>query len=339
VSTPDHKMTKAGWIPEDWEVVKASSIGKFRGGNGFPVEFQEQTLGDYPFFKVSDMNIIGNEVFMKTANNYISESVRKHLGAYAFPPKTIVFAKVGAAVFLERKKILTIASCLDNNMAGFITEPEKVDHHFIYFFLLNFLLGNLVSTSALPALNASILNGIKIPLPPLPEQIEIARILSQWDDAIRDTTQLIAAKTRLKRALMQQLLTGKLRFREFSSTQWKTYRLGELFAERVETNRLDLPLLSITANRGVVRRSDVEGKDNSSEDKRKYLRIAPGDIGYNTMRMWQGVSAVSRLEGIVSPAYTICIPSELIEANFAGYSFTGLMPRRLRRYFRGSRLC
>lgn len=46
-------------------------------------------------------------------------------------------------------------------------------------------------------------------------------------------------------------------------------------------------------------------KDNSSEDKSNYKVVKIGDIAYNTMRMWQGVSGVSRYEGIVSPAYTV----------------------------------
>ena len=39
------------------------------------------------------------------------------------------------------------------------------------------------------------------------------------------------------------------------------------------------------------------------------------------MRMWQGVSAVSQYEGIVSPAYTICVPSNEVDVDFMGYYF------------------
>ena len=106
----------------EWEVVKAGYIGRFRGGSGFPTKFQGATSGAYPFFKVSDMNNEGNETFMETANNYISEALRKQLRATAFPAESIVFAKVGAAVFLERKKILAKASCLDNNMAALVLD-------------------------------------------------------------------------------------------------------------------------------------------------------------------------------------------------------------------------
>jgi type I restriction enzyme S subunit len=123
---------------------------------------------------------------------------------------------------------------------------------------------------------------------------------------------------------MQQLLTGRTRFKEFKGERWRTYRLGELFTERVEIGRGDLPLVAITGQNGVVPRDSLTKRDSSSEDKSKYLRITPGDIGYNTMRMWQGVAGLSRIEGIVSPAYTICIPSSRIDAQFAAYLFKHL---------------
>ena len=161
----------------------------------------------------------------------------------------------------------------------------------------------------------------RISLPTLPEQKAIATAISAWDRGIRQFTDLIAAKVRFKQGLMQQLLTGKRRFREFGNDPWKDYHLGDLFTERDETNCVKLTLLSITADRGVIPRTDVDRKDTSNENKSLYKRIAPGDIGYNTMRMWQGVSAVSRYEGIVSPAYTICIPGPNIDADFVGYLF------------------
>jgi len=120
---------------------------------------------------------------------------------------------------------------------------------------------------------------------------------------------------------MQQLLTGNRRFKEFEGDGWRERRLGDLFRERVEVGRTDLPLLAITADRGVVPRDELERRDTSAEDKSKYLRIAPGDIGYNTMRMWQGVSALSALDGIVSPAYTICEPGPDVHGPFAAQLF------------------
>jgi type I restriction enzyme S subunit len=103
--------------------------------------------------------------------------------------------------------------------------------------------------------------------------------------------------------------------------EWREWYLGELFTERAETGRQDLPLLSITGDRGVIPRERVDRRESSNTDRSKYLKIAPGDIGYNTMRMWQGMSALSTMEGIVSPAYTICVPGPDIHGPFAAYLF------------------
>lgn len=74
--------------------------------------------------------------------------------------------------------------------------------------------------------------------------------------------------------------------RKEAGDSWKEYRLGELFTERTEVNRPHLPLLSITREQGVIKREDVGRKDTSAKDKANYRRLCPGDIGYNTMRIW-----------------------------------------------------
>ncbi|WP_211235291.1 restriction endonuclease subunit S [Runella zeae] len=132
--------------------------------------------------------------------------------------------------------------------------------------------------------------------------------MGTWDAAIQTTTTLLAALQKRKKGLMQQLLTPK--------PDWKEVRLGECFSERNETGFNHLPLLAITSSNGVVPRESIEKRDTSNEDKSKYLRICKGDIGYNTMRMWQGVSGVSQYEGIVSPAYTILIPRQEINVSY-----------------------
>lgn len=149
----------------------------------------------------------------------------------------------------------------------------------------------------------------------IPEQQRIVSVLSLWDTAISKQTALIEKLTLRKRGLMQQLLTGKKRLKGFEG-EWKEVRLGEVFDERNETNCDNLPLLSITGDKGVIYQSESDKRDISNEDKSKYKRICPNDIGYNTMRMWQGRSALSGLEGIVSPAYTIVTPKDNIDVRF-----------------------
>ena len=77
-----------------------------------------------------------------------------------------------------------------------------------------------------------------------------------------------------------------------------------------------MELLSVTMNDGVMPRSEIEGKDNSSEDKSNYKVVCKGDMVYNSMRMWQGANGVSDYDGIVSPAYTVLMPTEEIDNQY-----------------------
>lgn len=181
------------------------------------------------------------------------------------------------------------------------------------------------SSSTMVKINKSVLEKTPLSIPSLDEQKKIAQILSTWDKAITTTEQLLANSQQQKKALMQQLLSAKLRLndnggREFRD-DWRPYKLGELFKERTETGLSDLPLLSITANEGVVLQEETGRKNTSNDDKSKYPRIMPDDIGYNTMRMWQGRSSLSDKEGLVSPAYTILSPTEQVVPQFAAYLF------------------
>jgi len=177
------------------------------------------------------------------------------------------------------------------------------------------------------------LSQYRLGVPCFEEQQKIAAILTAQDKIIELKEKRLAEKQRQKKYLMQQLLTGKKCLPEFAG-EWKTERLGKLFSERKEINCEGLEMLAITGTQGIIPRKELDLKDNSSEDKSKYLRVCVGDVGYNTMRMWQGVSAYSDYEGIVSPAYTILKPSSTINAKYFAYVFK--MPEIIFLFYRFS---
>jgi type I restriction enzyme S subunit len=187
--------------------------------------------------------------------------------------------------------------------------------------------------SALQELSIGIVRKTPIPLPPTYiEQKAIAKVLCLMDEAIKTNNRLIDEKELLKKWLTQNLLTGKKKLRGFNG-EWKEFHLGDMFAERNERNTDELPLLSIGQN-GVYPQGESIKKDTSNADKSKYKKICIGDIGYNTMRMWQGRSALSTLEGIVSPAYTILKPRKNADALFFSYLFK--TPKMVNLFWRNS---
>ena len=128
-----------------------------------------------------------------------------------------------------------------------------------------------------------------------------------------------------------------LRFPKFQKTPaWCVELLGCLFRERKETGLSELPLLSVTDREGVIPQEQTNRKNTSNSNKSKYLRVVPGDIAYNTMRMWEGRSARVGIEGVVSPAYTVCRPGADTNTKFFAYYFkTDSLIRQFRKYSQG----
>lgn len=165
---PEYKPSGVEWlghVPEHWEVLPFKRLGSFQGGAGFPHD--EQGLGDneLPFYKVSDTNLPGNEIFMRFHNNTVSSETALKLSAYVFPQDTIVFAKVGAALLLNKRRILTKPSCIDNNMMGFI--PKACNRDWAYYWMCSLDFSDLVNPGAVPSINEGQIREIRVPIPSL----------------------------------------------------------------------------------------------------------------------------------------------------------------------------
>ena len=138
------------------------------------------------------------------------------------------------------------------------------------------------------------------------EQKKITSFLNAIERRISSQQLLVDNLKKYKRGLLSQLISGKQGFRQKQG--WNIVKLGDIFTERNEKANGGEELLAVTINAGVQKRSEIDLKDNSSDDKSNYKRVKIGDIAYNTMRMWQGASGASSYDGIVSPAYTVITP-------------------------------
>lgn len=276
-----------------------------------------------------DFNII------QSHTDYLTQKGLDASAAKLLPRGTLLMAMYGQGATRGKVGILGFDAATNQACAAITPKNGLVESEFLFHVLEASYtrIRRLSNIGGQDNLNTTLIREIPIPVLSKPERETVVAAAREWADGIQKTETLLSALERRKQGLMQQLLTGRRRLKGFKG-KWTEYRLGQLFVERNESNQVDLPLLSISRSDGVIPRDDSGRIDTSNDDKSAYLRICPGDIGYNTMRMWQGVSALSSFEGIVSPAYTVCTPTELANARFMAHLFK--LPRTVNLFYRHS---
>lgn len=164
----------------EWMRVQLHQVAQVASGFGFPRDLQGTLDGEYPFYKVGDMNTLGNERLMTVANNTISAVVLKKLRARAFPAGTIIFPKIGAAIATNKKRKLTKPSVVDNNVMGLLPK-QVINEDYLLYWMLQFDLRSVANIGPVPSMRKTEVELVEIPLPPPSEQRRIVEILDQAD--------------------------------------------------------------------------------------------------------------------------------------------------------------
>ena len=303
-------------IPQQWRLPQIKDIASISSGSTPNRNNSEYWNGNIAWVTTGELS----SGHVNHTSELITVKAVKETKMRIYPQGTLLMAMYGQGKTRGTVAILEIDAAVNQACAAITI--KNGNSKFLFYQLKNSYqdIRKLSNIGNQENLNADIIKTYQVPWAPDEEQERISTILTAQDKVIELKEKRLAEKQRQKKYLMQQLLTGKKRLPGFSGA-WKTDRLGKLFFERKETNCENLEMLAITGTQGIIPRKELDLKDNSSEDKSKYLRVCVGDIGYNTMRMWQGVSAYSNYEGIVSPAYTILKPSSSINAKYFAYLF------------------
>ena len=161
-----------------WEQRKLGELGFAQSGIGFPDAEQGGTEGT-PFFKVSDMNTPGNEYELVASNNYVTAEQIARMGWRPINQvPAIFFAKVGAAVMLNRKRLVNEPFLLDNNTMAFSMDSSLLDTQFGRSLFERLDLTSLIQVGALPSFNSSDVESISVSLPStMNEQRQIGQYL------------------------------------------------------------------------------------------------------------------------------------------------------------------
>jgi len=204
------------------QTCKLSSIAKVERGK-FSIRPRNNPAyygGYMPFVQTGDISA-SNKLLMKYSQTLNDKGVSV---SKIFPAGTIL---ITIAANIGDVAITTFPVACPDSVVGIAA--KKCNMHWLYYVLNSkkHILNALATQNAQKNINLEILNSLKIKTSPLPEQEKIAEILSCWDDAIEQLTDLIAEKKRQKHGLMQQLLTGKQRLPGFNKP-WKNVKLGDV---------------------------------------------------------------------------------------------------------------
>jgi type I restriction enzyme S subunit len=156
--------------------------------------------GDFPFYKVGDISEAWKrgDVYLTDAKHYLDRSEVSEIRAKPLPKDTTVFAKIGAAIALNRRAILSAPALVDNNVMGLHPSRDTLDHKFLFHFVCTVKLNELSRATTVPSIRKSDIEQIQIPIPPLPEQ---RRIVAEIEKQFTRLEAGVAALKRVKAGL------------------------------------------------------------------------------------------------------------------------------------------
>ena len=306
-----------GSLAFSWEQRKLGDIGKARSGVGFPDAEQGGVTG-IPFFKVSDMNLDGNENEMTVANNYVTaEQIAVHRWSPITELPAIFFAKVGAAVMLNRKRLCRFPFLLDNNTMAYSLGSTKWDADFAKALFGTVDLTSLVQVGALPSYNAGDVESMEIYLPSLLEQEQIGGFFKQLDTLITLHQRQPFLQSPPDISLIVQLTPP------FYTFSWEQREVGDLLIERSQQAPMsdEYPLMAFIANEGVAPKGERYDRSALVTDtvNKLYKKTEKGDFIYSSNNLETGSIGLNKYgKACISPVYSIFEPTGIADSDFLG---------------------
>lgn len=177
-------------VNSNYPMVELSEVCEVISGNGFPLDLQGESNGTIPFYKVSDMNTVGNEIYMYNSNNYVSQETVDSKKWNVVSENTVIFPKIGAAIATNKKRMLSVPSLFDNNVMGLVTN-DLIDKVYLYYLLQTIDLSVWASDSNPPSIRKTVVEDFEIPLPPLHIQEEIVKEIEGYQKIIDGAKQVV----------------------------------------------------------------------------------------------------------------------------------------------------
>ena len=286
-----YKQTKVGWIPEDWEVGRVKNC-VVKTKNTDPAKSPDV------FFKYVDISCISNATYKISTFQEIKGIDAPSRARKEIKAKDILYATVRPYL----KRITIVPAELDGQVCstGFCVlrcHPKKIDYNYLFNVLLSEWMTTKISKlqtgSNYPAVNDSDIHSQPIPLPHIKEQGQIAAVLGCWDGGIEKVEKLIVAKRKMKKALCQQLLAGKKRFKEFRKQPWNSIELKTILVLQiravVKPSKSFLALGIRSHGKGTFQKPNFDPQKIALEE---LYKVKTNDLIVNITFAWEGAIAI-----------------------------------------------
>lgn len=302
-------------VPNDWEIREIREIcNKFLNGGTPSTQIEEYWGGNIPWITGADIL----EQRISTIRKFISEKAVKECSTNIIPKGNILLV---TRTGVGKVTITPYDVAISQDLTGLLLNEKIVDTKFAFCFFSGNenKLKQLNQGTSISGITRSVLEALKLPLPPLPEQKAIAHVLSTWDEAISKTQALIAQKELRKKWLMQMLLTGKKRLKGFGG-EWREICIRDVAKEVSIKNTSDkqLTVLSCTKYDGLVPSLEYFGRKIFADDVSTYKIVPQNHFAYATNHIEEGSIGYQKIfdETLISPMYTVFKTDKSVNDNF-----------------------
>ena len=307
--------TEIGRIPGDWDLSKLAEIAQVIVSN-VDKKFEEN---EPPVLLCNYLDVYQNEYITSNLEFMRGSASEAEIDKFSLRRGDVLITK-DSETAEDIASAAVLADEIQNLICGYhlaILRPDKerMDSYFLAKTLQHDRVHNQFVTKANGVtrygLTLSVINNATIPVPPLIEQAEIARILFTWDRAIERVQRLIDAKQRQKKGLMQGLLTGKLRFPEFGEPAsdkvipegWKAVKFHDCATrakKKIDPVTNDFNFRSIELEHISQETGKIIGETESKQQTSSINPFQPGNVLFGKLRPYLHKFAYCDFEGVCS---------------------------------------
>ncbi|TDS18569.1 type I restriction enzyme S subunit [Maribacter caenipelagi] len=293
----------------EWKRKKLGEVAKIITGSTPSTANEEYYNGEKLFISPSDIQ----------ANRFVFET-KTTLTQLGFSKGrkvrkgSVLFVCIGSTI---GKVAQSTEECLTNQQINALEAFKEYSNEFLYGILEKngIKIKLLAGVQAVPQINKTDFSNFKYLFPSLPEQQKIASFLSAVDEKIQQLSKKKALLEQYKKGVMQQLFSGKLRFKDENGEDfpdWEEKRLGELAernANKNKENKVNF-VLTNSATQGIVSQSDYFDRDIANQNNLTgYYIVELNDFIYNPrISVHAPVGPIKRnklQQGVMSPLYSV----------------------------------